>query len=246
MNWIEGRVLARRDWTPHHHSLCIEAAIAPFEAGQFVRLGLEIDGETIGRPYSLVNPPDAPELEVFFDVVPGGPLSSHLAQLEPGQTVRVGERAYGLLVLSNIEDGRDLWLIASGTGLGPFLSMLRSDEAWRRFDHVRLVHGVRHANELAYPEVIDALAREHGSRFGFIPFVSREPCAFALPGRIPAAIASGALQQRAGLDFAAAHSRILLCGNPGMVEDTTTALEALGLKKHHRREPGQISKESYW
>lgn len=246
MNWIEGRVLARRDWTEHHHSLLIEAAIAPFEAGQFARLGLEIDGQTVARPYSLVNPPQAPNVEVFFDVVPGGPLSPRLANLEPGRPIRVSDRAYGLLVLSEVPNGRDLWLLASGTGLGPFLSILRSGEAWRRFDNIRLVHGVRHARELAYGEVTAALARAHGEQFRFIPFVSREPCAFALPGRIPAAITRGVLQERAGLDFAAERSQVLLCGNPGMVEDSTAALEALGLKKHHRREPGQISKENYW
>ncbi len=246
MDWIEGRVIGRHDWTDHHHSLRIEAALPAFEAGQFVRLGLEIDGALVGRPYSLVNPPQEPTLEVYFDIVPGGPLSHRLARLEAGAAVRVGARAHGLLVLSQVPEGRDLWLMASGTGIGPFLSILRTDEVWRRFESIRLVQAVRRVRELAYADVIAAIAARRGARFRHLPFVSREACDFAMPARIPAALASGTLQARAGLDISADASRVMLCGNPGMVAETTTALTAFGLVRHKRGDDGQICQENYW
>ncbi len=246
MDWIEGRVLGRHDWTEHHHSLRIEAPLPEFEAGQFVRLGLEIDGALVGRPYSLVNPPREPTLEVYFDVVPGGPLSPRLARLDAGAAISLGARAHGFLVLSQVPEGRDLWLMASGTGIGPFLSILRTDEAWQRFENVRLVQAVRLAHDLAYAETIAAIAARHGTRFRHLPFVSREACDFAMPGRIPAALASGALQAKAELEIGADASRVMLCGNPGMVADTTSALAAFGLVRHRRGEDGQICQENYW
>lgn len=246
MRWIDGRVVARRGWTASHFSLRIEAPLGDFEAGQFVRLGLQVGEETVGRPYSLVNPPSDPTLEVYFDVIPGGPLSGRLAALQPGDPILVGAQPYGFLVASEVPDGRDLWLIASGTGIGPFLSMLRSEAVWSRFENLRLVQAVRHAAELAYGDVVAAIAERGGERFRHIPFVSREPCAFALPGRVPAAIAEGALERRAGLAISSSTSRVMLCGNPGMVEDVTRVLEARGLARHRRREPGQILQENYW
>lgn len=246
MEWIEGCVIDRHDWTASHHSLRIDAPLGGFEAGQFVRLGLEIDGELVGRPYSLVNPPHEVPLEVYFDRVPGGPLSSRLAALQAGDVLRVGARPYGFLTLPEVPDGRDLWLIASGTGVGPFLSILRTEQAWQRFDNIRLVQAVRHPAELAYGTVVAAVAAQRKARFMHLPFVSRASCDFALPGRVPAAIASGLLQARAGLEFSAEASRVMLCGNPAMVEDTTAALAAFGLVKHRRREPGQICQENYW
>lgn len=246
MGWIDGRVVARRAWTETHLSLSIEAPLPAFVAGQFVRLGLEIDGEVVGRPYSLVNPPGAALLEVYFDVVPQGPLSPRLARLQPGDALKVGSAAFGFLVLAELPQGRDLWLLASGTGIGPFVSMLESPPAWQGFANLRLVHGVRHASELAYRERLLALEAAHPGRFRYLPFVSREPCAFALEGRIPAAIADGRLQARAGLAFDPRHARVMLCGNPAMVADTMATLAEAGFSRHRRRAPGQVLVEEYW
>ncbi|MCB1956218.1 MAG: ferredoxin--NADP reductase [Rhodocyclaceae bacterium] len=246
MGWIEGRVAARRAWTETHISLGIEADLPVFEPGQFVRLGLDIDGETVGRPYSLVNPPGAGLLEVYFDVVPGGPLSPRLAALAPGDRLRVGSAPYGFMVLSELPEGRDLWLLATGTGVGPFVSILESQAAWGRFENLRLVHGVRRASELAYRDRLLAMEERHGGRFRYLPFVTREACDFALPGRIPAAIGDGRLAAWAGLPLDPRHARLMLCGNPGMVAGALEALAPAGFRRHRRREPGQILLEEYW
>ncbi len=246
MGWLNGRVSTRQAWTESHISLGIEAPLPAFEAGQFVRLGLEVDGEIVGRPYSLVNPPGAAPLEVYFDVVPQGPLSTRLASLAPGDEILVGSSPYGFLVLSQMPDGRDLWLIASGTGIGPFVSILESEAAWQRFENLRLVHGVRREAELAYRARLQEIERRRGERFRYLPFLSRQVKDFALTGRIPAAIGDGRLQAAAGLEIDPAVSRVMLCGNPGMVDGALQALAAAGLCRHRRREPGQVLLEEYW
>jgi ferredoxin--NADP+ reductase len=244
--WLEGRVTQNRAWGPHLHSLRVEADLGDFQAGQFTKLGLEIDGEVIGRPYSLVNSPEQRPLDFYFGVVPDGPLSGRLADLQPGDAVLVAPKPAGFLTLSELPDARDLWLIASGTGIGPFLSILRTDEPWRRFERAVLVHAVRTAAELAYRETIAEIGAAHPGRFAGVPFVSREATDFALAGRVPQAIADGRLEARAGAMLAAGDSQVMICGNPKMVDDVTAALVARGMKKHRRKEPGQISVENYW
>lgn len=244
-HWLEGTVVGTRHWTEALVSLQVEAPIEPFRAGQFIKLGLRIDGELIERPYSLVNPPHTRPLEFCFSVVPDGPLSGRLAALEPGKPLLVAARAAGFLVVDEVPAARHLWLVATGTGVGPFLAILRSDDPWQRFERVVLVQAARRAAELVYGEEIAALAVAHGPRFRFVPFVSREATDFALPGRIPAAIDNGSLEARAGVAIDA-DSHFMLCGNPQMLEDVTSALTAKGLHKHRRRNPGHISVESYW
>ncbi|MBI1424297.1 MAG: ferredoxin--NADP(+) reductase [Gammaproteobacteria bacterium] len=244
--WVKGRVIAIRRWNEQLFSLQVDAEVAPFEAGQFSKLALDVDGVTIERPYSFVNAPADTPLEFYFIVVPDGPLSGHLSALQPGAAIRVLARAAGFLTLSEVPDGESLWLLSTGTGIGPFLSILKTDVPWRRFRQVVLVHAVRHASDLSYGDTIRDIAQDHSGQFRFIPFVSREDTGYALQARIPEAIADGRLQARAGVVLSADRSQVMLCGNPGMVRDTIEVLTALGLKKNRRRDPGQITMETYW
>ena len=248
MGWLQGVVVERKAWTESesHVSLRIDAPIGSFQPGQFVRLGLEVGDEIVGRPYSLVNAPADPLLEVYFDVVPTGPLSPRLAALRRGDAVRVVTSPYGFLVLSEISGGSDLWLIASGTGVGPFVSIVTDGALWARYDHVRVVHGVRHEAELAYAERLQAVDVPAGKSYAYLPMLSRESRADTLRGRIPPAIADGRLQRAAERGFDPACSRVMLCGNPAMVEDAMVALAGCGLHRHRRRAPGQILIEEYW
>lgn len=244
--WIEGRVVERIDWTGRLHSLRIEAGIEPFRAGQFTKLGLDINGEIVGRPYSVVSAPGDPVLEFYFSTVPEGPLSPRLSALKPGNAIQVSPRANGFLVLDEVPPAIHLWLVSTGTGIGPFLSILKTHEPWQRFQRVMLVHAARTPEELTYRRAIARIAEAEPKRFTYIPFLSREPADYALAGRIPQAIADGRLEARAGLAFDAALAHVMLCGNPAMVEDATAALAARGFRKHKRKEPGQISMETYW
>lgn len=243
--FVEGTVVSKRCWTEHLYSLRVDAEVAPFQAGQFTRLALDIDGERVGRAYSFINAPGETPLEFYFIEVPGGLLTPRLAALEAGDAVWVAPPAAGFLTLAEVPDAKHLWLLSTHTGIAPFLSILKTGEPWQRFERIVLAHAVRHADELAYGETIRDFAQRHGEQFRFAPFVSREDTDFALRARIPEAIADGRLEARAGVTLAPENSQVMLCGNPDMVRDTTEILLARGLKKNRRRDPGHITVESY-
>ncbi len=243
--WLEGRVLENRAWTQTLFSLRVQAPGLSFEAGQFVRIALDLGGERVARPFSFVNPPADPVLEFYGVIVPGGPLSPALARLQPGDVLHVADNPSGFLVLAEVPPAEDLWLIATGTGIAPFLSILRTEAPWQRYRRVILVHGVRHARELVYREVIDEVLRTRPGVFSYIRLVSREDAPQTLKGRIPAAIADGRLEA-AGGPISPERSQFMLCGNPDMLKDASAALAAKGLRKNRRRTPGQITVESFW
>jgi ferredoxin--NADP+ reductase len=242
--WLEGRVIENRHWTDTLFSLKVKAPALQFEAGQFVRIALDVDGERMARPFSFVNVPQDPVLEFFGIVVAEGPLSPRLERLAPGDALYVAPNPAGFLVLSEVPPAQSLWLMATGTGIAPFLSMLRTDEPWKRFRDVVLVHAVRHAKELVYQEMIREMRAARPS-LRYVTFVSRESNPGSLGGRIPAAIGDGRLETAAGVALSQT-SHVMLCGNPQMLRDAAAALLARGLRKHRRRTPGHISVESFW
>ena len=244
--WLEGKVVEQRRWTERLLSLKVEAQDIPFEAGQFTKLALPVEGEMLARAYSFVNAPEERPYEFYYVIVPEGPLTMRLARLQAGDPVWLSLRAAGFLVLSEVPDAENLWLLATGTGVAPFLSILKSATVWRRYRRVVLVEAARLANEFAYREEIEGLKREHAGRFESVTFVSREQAQGALPGRIPQAIADGRLEAAAGVELSAAGSQVMICGNPAMVTDAIHALAQRGMKKHRRRSPGHITVENYW
>jgi ferredoxin--NADP+ reductase len=244
--WLEARVVENRHWTEALFTLRLEGAPLAFEAGQFVRIALDIDGERIARPFSMVNAPDEPLLELYGIVVPQGPLSPRLALLKAGQRLLVASNPAGFLVLSEVPAARTLWLMSTGTGIAPFISMMRTGTPWQRFEQVVLVHAVRHARELVYQMDIEQARAQHGSRFKYVSVVSREDAAGSLRGRIPALALDGRLEAAAGLKLAPESSQVMLCGNPDMLKDTTAVLVRRGMRKNRRRTPGHITVESFW
>ncbi|MDH4583552.1 ferredoxin--NADP reductase [Pseudomonas sp. BN415] len=223
-----------------------------FRAGQFARLGVtKADGSTVWRAYSMVSAPHDEHLEFFSIVVPGGEFTSELSRLAAGDTLMVDKTAFGFLTLDRFVDGRDLWLLATGTGLAPFLSILQDLEVWQRFERIILVYSVRQAAELAYQPLIDDLkSRDYlegvADKLLYIPVVTREEVAGALHGRITTLIENGELERAAGLDLTPEHSRVMLCGNPQMIEDTRAVLKARGMNLSLTRRPGQVAVENYW
>jgi ferredoxin--NADP+ reductase len=233
-------VIENRRWTDALFSLRVEGPQLGFEAGQFVRIAVD---ERIARPFSFVNAPDDPVLEFYGIVVPEGPLSPKLMQLRAGERLLVAPNPAGFLVLSEVPDADTLWLVSTGTGIAPFLSILRTETPWRRFRNVVLVHAVRHARELVYQDMIRKIVKEKSLRY--LTFVSREAASGSLTGRIPAAMRDGRLETAAGLALNQ-HSHVMLCGNPDMLKDAAGALAERGLRKHRRRTPGHITVESFW
>jgi ferredoxin--NADP+ reductase len=244
--WVEGRVVGKRQWTERLYSLQVEAPEVTFTAGQFGRLALPAPPgsaeEMVGRPYSFVNSPGTGPHEFYFITLPEGPLTPRLAALTVGDKICLCRAPTAF----SVSRSRRPMLWCSRPALITLLSILRTPEPWEKFGRIVLVHAVRHAAELTYREVIDRIAAEHAGAFAFIPMVSREVHPGALAGRIPDAIRDGRLEARAGVALVAANSHVMLCGNPAMVEDTQRALAERGMRRHRRKEPGQITVETYW
>jgi ferredoxin--NADP+ reductase len=243
--FVEGRVAARRDWAPGLITLTVDAEIEPFVAGQFVNLGLESGDELTRRSYSIASAPGA-LLEFYLKEVPAGALTPRLTRLEVGARVLVERKPQGFFTLAYVPQCRELWLVATGTGLGPFIAMLRGGEVWQRFERVSVVHGVRHVEHLSYTDELAALATTHMGRLFYTPIVSGGLHGGALPGRVTTAFADGSLEARAGLALDPEKSHLLLCGNPDMILELTAVLALRGLRKHRVRAPGHITAEKYW
>lgn len=223
-----------------------------FRAGQFARLGVtKADGSVVWRAYSMVSSPHDEFLEFFSIVVPGGEFTSELSRLKPGDELLIDRQAFGFLTLDRFGDGRDLWMLATGTGIAPFLSILQDFEAWERFDRLLLVYSAREGKELAYRELIAGLEQrdylaDYAGKLQFIPCVSREQYPEALPGRITTLIENGGLEAAAGVALSPEHSRVMICGNPQMIEDTRALLKGRDMQLALSRRPGQVAVENYW
>lgn len=245
--WVAGTVISNTRWTERLFSLRVRADIAPFQAGQFTKLALDLDGERVQRAYSYVNGSANPELEFYIIQVPQGRLSPALQRLQPGDSLWLTRDATGFFVLDEIPPARDLWMLATGTAIGPYLSILADPSALTRFTHLRLIHAVRRQEDLSYLPQMRELEQRYAGRLRCLTVVSREANPDGLEGRIPDLLTSGALEQAADLAISAEHSHLMLCGNPQMVRDTQALLkEQYGLSKHLRRKPGQITSEHYW
>ncbi|NCO71546.1 MULTISPECIES: ferredoxin--NADP reductase [Shewanella] len=248
--WTTGKVIERIDWNDKLFSLRIKADVEPFIAGQFIKLSQIRDEKRVARAYSLVNPPGKDYVEVLAVAVEDGLLSPDLQALTPGDSIEVTSKATGFMTLDEVPNGalqgKHLWFFATGTAVGPFISMLATDGPWQRFEKVVLVYGVRLGEDLAYLETIQQFIELHPQQFVFIPIVTRENYPNALSCRIPDGISSGLIEQKAGLGINAEHSQVMICGNPGMITDAQIALVEKGLAKNLRRAPGQITVEKYW
>jgi len=244
-DWIEGRIAGKRHWSEALYSLMIDAPLADFSAGQYIKVALDVDGERVGRPYSLVNAPHERPLEIYFNEIPEGPLTPKLSDLEPGDRVWISHKAQGVFTMDNVVSRRHLWMLATGTALGVYLSMLKTPEPWERFERVILVHGARNASELAYGETISELQAAHEDGFTFISALTRDASETALQGRITNLLQNGSLQDKAGADITAEDSHLMLCGNSAMIKDVRAWLEERGLHRHKRLEPGHYTTEQY-
>lgn len=223
-----------------------------FTAGQFVRLGVtKADGSTVWRAYSVVSAPFDEYLDFFSIVVPCGEFTSELSRLRVGDTLMVERQATGYLTLNRFVDGRDLWLLGTGTGVAPFLSILQDFEAWEKFERIILVYSARKAKELAYQALIKELGEreylaEYAHKLTYLPIVTREQHPGALNGRITTLIENGELERAAGVELSPEHSRVLICGNPQMVDDTRQLLKKRDMNLSLSRRPGQVAVENYW
>ena len=207
-----------------------------FENGQFVMIGLEVEGRPLMRAYSIASPNYEDHLEFFSIKVPDGPLTSRLQHLKAGDSVKVSKKPTGTLLLSDLLPGKHLYLLSTGTGLAPFISVIQDPETYERFEKVILVHGVRYISDVAYSDFITENL-PHNEFFGeqlrdkliYYPTVTREP--FRNQGRITELMRSGQLFEDIGLPpINPEDDRVMICGGPAMLADTSAMLNEFGLK----------------
>ncbi len=244
-DWVKGKVVGKHEWADGLFSMQFEAPVADFKAGQYTKVALDIGGKRVARPYSLVNAPGQGPLEICFNEVAEGPLTPRLSGLAPGDPVWLSATASGIFTLERMEPARTLWLLATGTALGVYLSILRTPEAWEKFERVILVHGVRQSADLTYGETLAGIAGQWGDRFHFVPALSRGDHGEGLRGRITDLLASGALEARAGARIDQETSHVMLCGNSEMIKEAKSILEERGLVRDRRNAPGQYTTEQY-
>ncbi|MBB6468544.1 ferredoxin--NADP+ reductase [Aminobacter lissarensis] len=245
-NLTQQQVLSVHHWTDTLFSFTTTRDSAfRFENGQFAMIGLEVDGKPLLRAYSVVSPNYEDNLEFLSIKVPDGPLTSRLQHLVVGDRIVVGHKATGTLLLGNVRPGRNLYLFGTGTGLAPFMSLIRDPETFERYERVVLVHGCRQTDELAYRDQIahEFPASEYfgemlSDKLIYYPTVTREP--FRNRGRITDLIRSGSLFADIGLPaIDAADDRAMLCGSPAFIADMRGILEGLGMSEGNNATPGE-------
>jgi len=248
------RIVDIRYWTPSLLSFTTTRPLAlRYLPGQYARIALPGDGRLIWRAFSMVSAPGDTLLEFVAVLVPGGLFTSQLAEAQPGDTVAIEHENYGFLTTDRFIGGDELWMLATGTGVGPFLSILRDGAVWQRFRHIVLVRGVREQCDLAYEDEFaqqQERARAQSASLTLVNCLSREQEDTAdcrqINGRITHAWDAGTLEIKSNRRVTASHSRVMLCGNPQMIEDMRARLHMRDMKPCRQMAAGQFLTENYW
>lgn len=257
------KITSVRVWVPGKlfSFTCTRPTGFRFTAGQFARLGVDnvlkipSEPDIVWRAYSMVSGPYDEELEFFSIVVPDGAFTSHLSALKVGDPIYIDKTNFGFLTTARFESGKHLWLLGSGTGLAPFLSILHDPNTWQQFEKIILVHSARTTEELVYQDQIQTFTQHPlmnelvdglNERFFYVPVVTREQVPGCLGERITTLLDNGQLQRATHLPITPADSRFMICGNPEMVSDIRKILKKQGFSPARRNSPGEIAVENYW
>ncbi len=245
-----------RFWTPTLLSFTVTRPLPlTYLPGQYARLGVDVNEQVIWRAFSFVSAPHEAQLEFLAVLVPDGLFTARLKEMQVGDTLHVEHENYGFMTADRFSDGDACWMLATGTGIGPYVSMLRDRALWQQFKHLVLVHGVRDEAELVYRDELQrmqsqAQAESSGAQLMLVscisPAATDVPERLQLGGRITSAWDSGKLEAYTSLAITPEHSRVMMCGNPQMIEDMRARLHKRGLMPCRRLAPGQFLTENYW
>ena len=245
--FLEEEVLTVHHWTDRLFSFTTTRDQAlRFSNGHFTMIGLRVDGKPLLRAYSIVSPNYEEHLEFLSIKVPNGPLTSKLQHIQVGDKIVVGKKPTGTLLIDYLLPGKNLYLLSTGTGMAPFLSIIRDPETYERFEKVILVHGVREVKELAYCDYLTQELPQHeflgemvSKQFLYYPTVTREP--YQHQGRVTDLIDNGQLFTDLGLpSLDPAQDRVMICGSPQMLKDLKRMLEERRFKEGNTTTPGDF------
>jgi ferredoxin--NADP+ reductase len=245
--FLEERVLSVHHWTDRLFTFTTTRDPSlRFSNGHFTMIGLRLNGKPLLRAYSIASPNYEEHLEFLSIKVEEGPLTSHLQHIQVGDTIIVGKKPTGTLLIDYLTPAKRLYLLSTGTGLAPFLSIIRDPETYEKFETVVVVHGVRQVDELAYHDLIVDHLPQHeflgdmiGQQLRYYPTVTRET--YRNMGRVTALIESGKLFTDLALSpMNPAEDRVMLCGSPGMLNDLKRMLEARGFVEGNTSTPGDF------
>ena len=243
----EERVLSVHHWTDRLFSFTTTRDTSlRFSNGHFTMIGLRVDGKPLLRAYSIVSPNYEETLEFLSIKVQDGPLTSRLQHIKVGDSLIVGKKPTGTLLIDYLLPGKRLYLLGTGTGLAPFMSVIRDPDTYEKFEQVVLIHGVREVNELAYHDYITQELPQHeflgemvSKQLLYYPTVTREP--FKNQGRVTTALEEGKVAEAFGIPLLnAAEDRVMICGSPEMLRDLKAMMEVRGLKEGNTTTPGDF------
>lgn len=241
-------------WTDHLFSFKITRnENYKFIPGQFARLGIKKDEDNIiWRPYSIVSADYDEQLEFYSIIVPDGEFTQRLKKLNINDEILIDKTNYGLLTTDRFENGKHLWLLSTGTGLAPFISILFDFNIWEQYDKIILIHCARTKDELVYKDLIEGFFTHEfygelvKNKLIYLKLLTRDNTGADLYGRITDLIKNKKLQELIKIDINVNDSRLMICGNPEMVDDTRHLLNDMGLTVSKRGKPGNMAVENYW
>jgi ferredoxin--NADP+ reductase len=243
----EERVLSVHHWTDRLFSFTTTRDTSlRFSNGHFTMIGLRVNDKPLLRAYSIVSPNYEEHLEFLSIKVQDGPLTSRLQHIQVGDSLIVGKKPTGTLLIDYLTPGKRLYLLSTGTGMAPFLSIIRDPDTYEKFEQVILVHGTREVKELAYHDYLTTELPQHeilgemvSQQLLYYPTVTREP--YKHQGRVTTVIENGQLAADLGIpQLNAAEDRVMICGSPEMLRDLKTMMEVRGLKEGNTTTPGDF------
>ena len=246
MIWLKAKIIDLKKWNDRLFTLKINAPIAPFLAGQFTKLSCIHKNQRIQRAYSFINAPDNKILEFYILLIPNGKLTPKLYNIEKYE-IFITKSSFGFFILSELPMRENIWMIATGTAIGPYCSILQDKKIFQKYKKIILIYAVKSVNDLNYLKILKQIQKKNKNQMIIKIILSQEKNSKYLYGRIPKLLMSGELEKSISEPLNKKESHVMLCGNPNMVKETQMILYKLkDMKKHFRRKTGHISSENYW
>ncbi|CAL4324836.1 Flavodoxin/ferredoxin--NADP reductase [Buchnera aphidicola (Periphyllus testudinaceus)] len=247
--WVKAKIKKIVYWKNNLLKISLKAPINKFIAGQFSKILIKNSSKNkkIQRAYSFVNPPKKKIIKFFITLVKKGEMSKEIMLLKKNEEIFISKNSFGFFTLKEIQPSKNLWMISTGTAIGPFLSILQENNETKKFKKIILIHSVRYFSDLKYLNLIKKLEKKYKKKLIVAITISREKKNKFLYGRITKLFLNKTLEKFIGINMTNKNSNVMLCGNPFMVKEMFNILiNEKKMTKNLRKKPGNITRENYW